>query len=106
MGDNPNATEDLGYAFMQRLCARAGAIWRRWAEKDVGIDGAIELRRSDGASHVVGVQVKSGGSYLSHPRPGGGFRLYLGAALRSLFEYTLPVIVIVYDPNSDCGYWA
>ncbi len=105
MSDNPNATEDLGYSFVQRICAQANAIWRRQAEKDVGIDGIIEFKRVDGVSAYVGVQVKSGASYLKR-RSDHAFRIRLGKTLGSLYRYAIPVILVVYDPDNDVGYWS
>jgi hypothetical protein len=105
LSDNPNPTEDFGYAHVQKICASANAIWRRLAEKDVGIDGLIEMARADGASLMLGAQVKSGVSYFAHPCP-GGWRLYLGQSLAKLYRYTVPVLVIIYNPNTDTAYWA
>jgi hypothetical protein len=104
VSDNPNPTEDLGYSFVQRACAHSRSIWRRIAEKDVGLDGLIEFRRRDGASAIVGVQVKSGSSYFRR-ESSGTVKIALGARLRTLNAYTIPVILVVYDPESDEGYW-
>jgi len=105
MSDNPNPTEDLGYSFVQRVCARSNAIWRRVAEKDVGLDGLIEVQRRDGASAIIGVQVKSGPSYFRR-ESFNNIRIRLGSKLRALNAYTIPVMLVVYNPESDQGYWA
>lgn len=100
---NPNPTEDLGYAFMQRVTAKAGAIWRRISEKDIGIDGVIEIQRKEDLTVFIGVQVKSGGSYLKGSK--SSIRLPLGNRLRYLDGCRWPNIVVVYDPDNDVGYW-
>jgi hypothetical protein len=105
MSDNPNPTEDLGYAFVQEMAARGGAIWRLQPAKDVGVDGVIELQRHDGASAYIGVQVKSGVSYFR--RTGSGsIRVDVGSqTLRRLAKLSIPAIVVVYHPEERCGYW-
>lgn len=104
MAENPNPVEDLGYAFVQRVAAEAGAIWRRQAEKDLGVDGHIQLRRRDGADIYIAVQVKSGRSYFRRSRE-GKTRVYLGDSLRRLHRLILPKILVLYDPVEQIGYW-
>ena len=104
MSDNPNPTEDLGYAFVHEMTARAGAIWRPQPAKDLGVDGVIELQRDDGASAYIGVQVKSGISYFR--RAGNGsIRIDMGLTLRRLVNLNIPAIVVAYHPEERCGYW-
>lgn len=104
MADNPNPTEDLGYAFVQQIAARGGAIWRRQSEKDLGVDGIIELQRDDGASAYIGVQVKSGPSYFRRVI-NQSVRIDLGNTLERLVKLNIPAIVIAYNPEEDYGCW-
>ena len=59
-----------GIAAVQSRAANLGQIWRENPTGDVGIDGHLELVRDDGTATaiIVGVQVKSGASYLKRPR--------------------------------------
>jgi hypothetical protein len=104
MSDNPNPTEDLGYAFVHEMAAKGGAIWRLQPAKDLGVDGMIEFQRDDGASAYIGVQVKSGVSYF---RKAGNdsIRIDMGPTLRRLVNLIFPAIVVVYHPEERCGYW-
>ena len=104
MANNPNPVEDLGYAYVQFTCARANAIWRRLGEKDVGVDGLIEMSRRDGASLYVAAQVKSGNSWF-RGSSNGFVRLYLGEQLQRLHNYLIPAIIVVYRPDSNLAYW-
>lgn len=96
-------TEKLGLAMVERVCAETGFIFRRLSTDDLGVDGIIEVI-TDGMSTglLFGVQIKSGSSYVK----AGRFRL---AADRDHFSYwarySLPVIGIVYDPQSDLAVW-
>src|SRR6185295_3918568 len=100
LADNPNPTEDLGYSFVQQVVAKSRAIWRRQSEKDIGVDGLIELARRDGASAYIAVQVKTGKSYFSRIHQGQA-RIYLRERLRQLNSLTLPAIIVLYNPDED-----
>lgn len=104
VANNPNPTEDLGYAFVQQVAASAAAIWRRQAEKDIGVDGLLELERKDGASAYIAVQVKSGKSYFSRVHD-NKVRVNLGRTLQRLNRLTLPAIIILYHPLKKFGCW-
>jgi hypothetical protein len=104
MGDNPNSTEDLGYAFVQATAAKAGAIWRRQSEKDFGVDGILEFERRDGASAYVAVQVKSGLSYFRRSR-GSLAKLCLKEKLRRLSSLTIPAIIVLFNPEDETSCW-
>jgi hypothetical protein len=104
LADNPNPTEDLGYAFVQQVVAKSRAIWRRQPEKDIGVDGLIEVERRDGASAYIAVQVKTGKSYFSRIHQ-DKVRIYLRETLRQLNRLTLPAIIVLYDPDKDRSCW-
>ena len=104
MVNNPNSTEDLGYAFVQATAAKAGAIWRRQSEKDVGVDGILEFERRDGASAYVAVQVKSGLSYFRRSR-GSFAKLCLKEKLRRLSSLTIPAIIVLFNPEDETSCW-
>lgn len=104
LADNPNPTEDLGYAFVQQVVAKSRAIWRRQSEKDIGVDGLIEVERRDGASAYIAVQIKTGKSYFSRIHQGKA-RIHLGESLHRLNNLTLPAIIVLYDPDGSRSCW-
>jgi hypothetical protein len=104
VGENPNATEDLGYAFVQKVVAQSGAIWRRQAEKDIGIDGLIEIQRRDGASAYVAVQVKTGKSYFARESE-GAVSVYLGRSLGRLNRMLTHTIIVLVHPAEEFACW-
>jgi hypothetical protein len=101
---NPNPVEDLGYAFVQRVVSESGAIWRRQAEKDIGVDGTIEVERRNGTHIYIAVQIKAGVSYFRSKQP-GAITLDLKKQLQHLGKLALPTIVVVYNPDMNTGIW-
>jgi hypothetical protein len=92
--------------FIQRIAHQLGAIWRPTPTHDYGLDGELELT---GNGEVTGlifkVQIKSGSSYLRN-RTSAGFSFYIDPADCSYWpKVTNPVILVVYDPEADAGYW-
>ncbi len=91
---------------IENACLRLGMIWRDLLQEDVGVDGSIELVL-DGAptGKLVGVQVKSGSSYIRASN-GETFRFY--PTLDDL-EYwrklVIPLVLVVFDPSSSSLYW-
>ena len=69
--------ERLGIAAVQARAAKLHQIWRETPTGDFGIDGHMEFLRHNGMATgmMVGVQVKSGASYLQRDN-GVGFSLY------------------------------
>lgn len=97
-------TGDQGVAFVQMAATEAGFIYRRFDNADLGIDGAVELLTDsrEPSGDIVLAQIKAGCSYVRN----GQFFL---DADRNHFEtwsrYALPVIGIVYEPNSGEARW-
>jgi hypothetical protein len=104
---NPNQpTEQLGLIFIQRFAHQIGAIWRPTPNHDYGIDGELELTDSGiVAGTIIKVQVKSGASYLQN-RSQAGFTFYLDPSDAAYWPgVNFPVILVVYNPVTDTGYW-
>lgn len=99
------ATSQVGVALILKTCARAGQVWRETPHTDIGLDGQIEfLDAGRGTGALVGVQVRTGASYVSDDR----VTFYVNAD-RAHFEYwsacTIPVIGIVVDPRTETARW-
>jgi hypothetical protein len=84
-----------------------GWIFRVKRKADVGVDGEIEIVREDrrATGRLVSVQIKCGRSYLSE-RTNAGF-IYRGdlVHLRYWLDHSLPVIVVLCDPDTRDCYW-
>ena len=104
---NTFATERLGIAAVQMSAAKLGQIWRETQTGDFGIDGHLEFLRRDGIATgmIVGVQVKSGASYLEREN-GAGFLYTASAKHQSYWEqYPVPVLLVLHDPDADVSFW-
>jgi hypothetical protein len=104
---NPNqANEDLGLIFIQKVAYQIGAIWRPTPNHDYGLDGELELTSSGVVTGtIIKAQLKSGRSYLKN-RNKGGFTFYVDPSDAGYWRgANFPVILVVYDPDADAGYW-
>jgi hypothetical protein len=100
-------TERLGIAAVQSRVADLLQVWRETSTGDFGIDGHIELVR-DGhipTGLMVGVQVKSGPSYLGRETDQG--YAYTVAEQHQLYweHYPVPVLLVLHDPKERVSYW-
>lgn len=104
---NPNQpTEQLGLIFVQKFAHQIGAIWRPTPNDDYGIDGELELTDSGVVTGtIIKVQVKSGVSYLRN-KSQAGFSFYIDPTDAVYWAgVNFPVILVVYNPVDDKGYW-
>ena len=99
--------ERLGIAAVQARAAKLHQIWRETPTGDFGIDGHMEFLRHNGMATgmMVGVQVKSGASYLQRDN-GVGF-LYTASEKHQCYweQYPVPVLLVLHDSNNDQSYW-
>ena len=104
---NPNQpTERLGLIFIQQAAHELRAIWRPTPNDDYGLDGELEFTR-DGVvtGYIVKVQIKSGASYLRN-KTTNSFDYYVSPSDAAYWaKANFPVILLVYDPTSQAGYW-
>ncbi|PMG81092.1 hypothetical protein BCU84_00270 [Shewanella sp. 10N.286.51.B7] len=99
-------TGELGVSFMKLLCGTSKVIFRPIELFDVGIDALIEPQVENIATgSFIGVQIKSGSSFR---RSGDG--RYVFRSDKAHFEYwsrcTLPVVGVVYDPETQKAVWS
>jgi len=80
---------------------------RNHQEHDFGIDGQIELVTEDGSvtGQMIAIQVKCGKSFFEESNKWG--YIYRGERkhFNYLFNYPVPVIISICDPNSHECYW-
>jgi hypothetical protein len=104
---NPNQpTEQLGLIFVQQFAHQIRALWRATPNDDYGLDGELELTRSgEVTGYILKAQVKSGPSYM-HRKTGSGFDFSVSPADAQYWaKVTFPVILIVFNPAAQAGYW-
>jgi Domain of unknown function (DUF4365) len=97
--------ERTGVAHVASVCARGKQVFRELTVADVGIDGFIEVAEDGSATGLlVGVQIKSGPSYLRHD----GSTSVLPSN-RAHFVYwaccSFPVVGVVHDPDAGTSSW-
>jgi hypothetical protein len=98
----------LGVAFVSKVVAQAGCIFREFSgDTDLGIDGQIEfVERGVATAKLIAVQIKSGPSYLVSS--GEGYHFEVSTKRDDLIYWNMhpiPVVLIVYDPNSEMSGW-
>lgn len=98
--------EDEGVIFVHSVVNQMRCVWRPTAKHDTGFDGEIELGQDgDATGFIIKVQVKSGSSYLVNKK-GTGFDVLIEPADLGYWQATnVPVILAVFDPERQEGYW-
>lgn len=105
--DTTVQTERLGVAAVHKVVQKAGWFFREQPRPDEGIDAQIEAA-SDGRPNgqLLGLQIKLGVSYFERPIEGGGWRYRIAPAHLDYWRrYSLPVILVLYNPTTDTAYW-
>jgi hypothetical protein len=107
-------TEEIGIGVVMRVVAQPradgglGFIFRRQEIADIGIDGHLEVLEQDSAEatgKIIGVQVKAGSSYFSHPYDGGWTVYIAKSTVRYWRQYAVPVILTLVDISTNTVYW-
>lgn len=98
--------EHLGVAAVKKLCHQSGWFFREQPNPDEGIDAQIEASEGGRPSgKLLGVQIKSGPSYFRQPIAGGWRYRIEPRHLEYWRSYSLPVVLVLYDPLGDKAYW-
>lgn len=103
-----SATQDRkGVAAIQRaVTTELGWIFREQPTEDYGIDAQIELVESGAATgRLIAAQIKSGTSYFSNAHPDGWWFRLDKDDLEYWLDHALPVLVLLYNPETDRAYW-
>jgi hypothetical protein len=94
-------TETAGLLAIQTVAHEWGWIWRPTSAHDTGIDGVLEILEGAGAvtGKQLAVQSKAGRSYLKNETD-STFEFHARADdVEYWADYSLPVILAVYDPT-------
>lgn len=85
-------------------------IFRDQTRKDFGIDALIELAHSDRrvTGRLIAAQIKCGKSWFAEPTADGSGWVYRGELkhLNYWLGHSLPVILVLCDPDNDRCYYA
>lgn len=100
-------TERLGVAAVEKILAAAGWFFREQPSPDEGIDAQVEGADSNGRPNgrLLGLQIKSGTSHFRHETDGGWRYPIKPGNLAYWRSYSLPVVIVLYDPSKDRAYW-
>lgn len=97
----------IGVNAVERAVLEIGWLFRELPTSDFGIDGQIEIVDDSGnpTGRLIAVQIKSGPSYLKE-KTSAGF-IFRGEPRHLSYwgQYSLPVIVVLHDPESGTCYW-
>jgi len=100
-------TDRSGVAAVQKLVLdRLGWLFREQPISDFGIDAHIEdVKRSEATGLLIGMQIRSGPSYFKEES--GDAYVFRGNRehLDYWLNHTLPVVVVLYNPDTDQAYW-
>lgn len=100
-------TEREGVQAVGAIFAKLKWLFRPQPTSDFGIDAHVETVEDGKATgRLLALQIKAGSSYL-RPLTGDHF-VYRGdmAHLDYWTAHSLPVILVLYDPDSQTAYWA
>lgn len=99
-------TENYGLIYVTSIVNEHGSIFREiHQEKDIGLDGVIEIVDKGKASGLLlAVQIKSGDSYLARSKD--KFIIQVDKAhIKYWQRFMLPVVLIGYSPNQKLAAW-
>ena len=84
-----------------------GWLFREIQKNDLGIDGFVETLDQERKSHgrLLAVQLKTGPSYFREPNEDGFVFRGQTKHLKYWLNYSLPVLVVLCDPEERVCYW-
>jgi len=107
VSQSTDITGRIGVNAVERAVLEIGWLFRELPTSDFGIDGQIEIVDDFGnpSGRLIAVQIKSGPSYLKE-KTSAGF-IYRGDPRHLSYwsQYSLPVIIVLHDPESGTCYW-
>lgn len=98
--------ERIGVAVVQLAFEGIGFLFREQPISDYGIDAHVEIVQGDAATgRLIGLQIKSGSSWFEEKTENGV--IYRGdkAHLDYWLNHSLPVIIVLYDPEAKLACW-
>ena len=102
------STERIGVSKVETIVNEMGLIFREQTNDDYGIDAQIETYADDGyaSGELIAVQIKSGSSYANKKNRNGDIEYYIkDKHYKYWLNHSLPVIIVIYDPESGICFW-
>lgn len=88
------------------MTTELGWIFREQPTDDFGIDAPFELvERGAATGRLIAALIKSGASYSRNTHPDGWWFRLDKDDLEYWLDHALPVLVLLYDPETDAAYW-
>ncbi|MEV6242649.1 DUF4365 domain-containing protein [Lentzea sp. NPDC051838] len=105
--DDNSRMEAIGVARVQLAVVEAlGWVFRSQTDQDNGIDAHAEVDDGeDVTGRLLALQIKAGPSWFRRPGPGGWWYYASERHARYWNGYSLPVVIVLYDPETKRGYW-
>jgi tetratricopeptide (TPR) repeat protein len=99
-------TERLGVGLASVAFTKWGWVFRDQPIGDYGIDAHVEPKTNGVPSgRPVALQIKTGQSYFAEPTEDGWLYRGKDRHLRYWLGHTLPVLIILCDPDTETPYW-
>lgn len=81
-------------------------LFREQPIADYGIDAQFEaVEKGEATGKLIAAQIKSGPSYFANSTAGGWWFPLDADDLQYWLDHSLPVLVVLYDPDTDRAYW-
>lgn len=99
-------TDRLGVATLARFFSEHGWLFREQFSSDFGIDAQVEVvKNREATGKLVAIQIKSGASYFSEETKASFVFRVDDKHIRYWVRHSLPVMVVLYNPDTDTLYW-
>jgi hypothetical protein len=96
----------LGVTHTKLAIEKLGWLFREQPTEDYGIDAQVELVENGNVEgRLIALQIKSGNSWFSKPAPDGWWYYPDTAHVSYWTNNSLPVIVVLVDPDAERCYW-
>jgi hypothetical protein len=105
MSNTPDI-DRIGISKLETLFSQAGWKFREQPIKEYGVDAQVEIFNNDNPTgKLIAIQIKSGLSYFSEKNKNAIIFRPKERHVEYWLNHCLPVILILYNPDSDTFYW-
>jgi len=104
--NNPPQMERVGVSRVQEFFSRRGWLFREQLVSDFGVDAQVEIvQQGQPIGKLVAIQIKSGESFFKETTPEGIVFRFSERHKKYWLNFSIPVVVIFYNPISDTMFW-
>lgn len=106
MGDNSDREREAVSSVERAFTRHLRWTFRDQSVVDYGIDAHVEPKKNGTPiGRLIAAQIKGGPWYFRTKAPGGWYYTGKDRHLRYWRNFVLPVVVILYDPDTETCYW-